>query len=406
LKILFVHQNYPGQFVHLAPALVQRGHSVAALTVETNKRTSSIRTARYRLEERKFDVPTLRLGAHFAEQAHRGEAVARAAEMLRTKHSMTPDVVVGHMGWGETLFLREVWPQARHIGYAEFFYRPQGLDIGFDPEFRLEGLGHRLLVTSRQAAHLQAMAGIDQAICPTHWQARSYPQDFRNRISVIHDGIDTAAICPDDKAEVTLPGLDHPLRQGDEVLTFVNRNLEPYRGYHIFMRALPAILAARKNARVVIVGKDGVSYGPKPPGEKSWKQIFLDEVGDRLDLSRVHFTGHLPYDVYLNLMRVSRVHAYLTYPFVLSWSMLEAMSAGCLVVASRTPPVEEVIDDGMNGRLVDFFDVPAWSEALIEALATPEQFRPLREAARKTIQQRYDLRSECLPQQIQLIESI
>jgi glycosyltransferase involved in cell wall biosynthesis len=405
MNILFVHQNFPGQFVHLAPALAQRGHAVAALTVETNRQASPVRVARYRLEARNFEPETLRLGTSFAERAHRGEAVARAAHALRKQHGMVPDVVFGHLGWGETLFLKDVWPEARHLGYAEFFYRSRGLDTDFDPEFRHEDLTGRFWVTSRQAPHLQAMNAIDKAISPTRWQASTYPDYLQPRISVMHDGIDTDRVRPGDSASVQLPGVKGRFRRGDEVLTFVNRNLEPYRGYHIFMRALPAVLEARKEAQVVIVGEDGVSYGRKPPGEKSWKQIFLDEVGDRLDRSRVHFVGRVSYPTFVDLMRVSRVHAYLTYPFVLSWSMLEAMSAGCLIVGSRTPPVEEVIDDGVNGRLVDFFDVRAWSDALIEALAQPERLDHLRAAARQTIVERYDLRRQCLPKLLAFVEN-
>jgi glycosyltransferase involved in cell wall biosynthesis len=404
MNILFVHQNFPGQFVHLAPALAQRGHSVAAVTVDTNPQASAVRVARYRLEARNFDRATLRLGTTFVEHAHRGEAVARAAHALRMQRGMVPDVVFGHLAWGETLFLRDVWPEARHLGYAEFFYRSRGLDTDFDPEFRNEDLTRKLWVTSRQAPHLHAMNAIDKAISPTRWQASTFPDHFQTRISVIHDGIDTERVRPGDSASVQLPGVKGRFRRGDEVLTFVNRNLEPYRGYHIFMRALPAVLEARTEAQVVIVGEDGVSYGTRPPGATSWKQIFLDEVGDRLDRSRVHFVGRVSYATFVDLMRVSRVHAYLTYPFVLSWSMLEAMSAGCFVVGSRTPPVEEVIEDGVNGRLVDFFDVRAWSDALIEALARPAQFDHLRAAARQTIVERHDLRRQCLPKLIAFVE--
>jgi Glycosyl transferase family 4 group len=207
MNILFVHQNFPGQFVHLAPALAQRGHAVAALTVETNRQASAVRVARYRLEARKFDRATLRLGTTFAEHAHRGEAVARAAYALRNQHGMVPDVVFGHLGWGETLFLKDVWPEARHLGYAEFFYRPRGLDTDFDPEFRQEDLTGKLWITSRQAPHLQAMNAIDRAISPTRWQASTYPDYLQPRISVIHDGIDTDRVQPGNSASVQLPGV-------------------------------------------------------------------------------------------------------------------------------------------------------------------------------------------------------
>ena len=404
MRILLVHQNYPGQFVHLAPALAKRGHDVTALTDETNKRTFPTRTARYAFKKPALDPKTTpRLATTFAEHVARGEVVARAAHELRERHGLMPDVVLGHIGWGETLFLREIWPEARHILYAELFYRPRGLDAGFDPELQRDDVWQRVWITSRQAHLMMAMQAADQALAPTEWQARSFPENLRSRISVIHDGIDTDKLKPDATASVTLPGTSVRLKAGDEVLTFVNRNLEPYRGYHIFMRALPAVLAARPSAQVVIVGGEGVSYGAKP-AKGTWKQIFLDEVRDRLDLARVHFVGNVPYPTFVDLMKVARVHAYLTYPFVLSWSMLEAMSAGALVVGSRTPPVEELISDGVNGRLVDFFDIAGLAAVLTETLAEPRRFMHLRQAARQTILDRYDLETRCLPQLIELVE--
>ena len=221
-------------------------------------------------------------------------------------------------------------------------------------------------------------------------------------LSVIHDGVDTAVMAPDAAAELTLPN-GRVLRAGEEVLTFVNRNLEPYRGYHTFMRALPDVLAARPEAQVVIVGGDEVSYGARP-ATGSWKQKFLSEVEGRLDLNRVHFLGKVPYANFRALMQISRVHAYLTYPFVLSWSMLEAMSAGALVVGSDTAPVREVIRDGKNGLLVDFFDIEGWSRVLTDTLADPEAYRPLREAGRRRIVNGYDLRSVCLPRMVAMVE--
>ena len=196
------------------------------------------------------------------------------------------------------------------------------------------------------------------------------------------------------------------LHAGEEVLTFVNRNLEPYRGYHQFMRALPRILREWPNAEVLIVGGDDVSYGAKAPEGRTWKQIFLDEVQADLDPARVHFLGRIPYDAYLNVLRVSRCHVYLTYPFVLGWSCIEAMSAGCLVVGSATAPVQEVIKHGANGLLVDFFDHRALADNVIGVLAQPEKYAPMRASARATAVERYDLDSQCLPRQLRLIEQL
>jgi glycosyltransferase involved in cell wall biosynthesis len=217
--------------------------------------------------------------------------------------------------------------------------------------------------------------------------------------------VDTGVLAPNPDARFELPN-GKSVGVGDEVLTFVNRNLEPYRGYHIFMRALPAVLQARPQARVVIVGADGVSYGGPPPGGGTWKQALLAEVGPRLDLARVHFVGQVPHATFVALMQVTRAHAYLTYPFVLSWSMIEAMSAGAHVVASSTAPVTEVIRDGVNGSLVDFFDVAGWSDRLTQALAEPDRFLPLRRAARQTALDQYDLRTICLPRMVAAVEAM
>lgn len=221
---------------------------------------------------------------------------------------------------------------------------------------------------------------------------------------MIHDGIDTGRFQPAANASVRLRSPDVILRPGDEVVTFCVRQLEPYRGYHIFMRALPLLLQLRPQARVVLVGGDGTSYGAAPPAGKTWRDIFLSEVAPALDMQRVHFVGRLPHPVLTQLMQVSAAHVYLTYPFVLSWSLLEAMSVGCLVVGSDTAPVREVIEHQRNGLLTDFFDVQALAQTVADALARREELAALRSAARQTVVQRFDLFAHCLPAQLALME--
>ena len=409
MKILFVHQNFPGQFLHLAPELQRRGHDCLALTDGQNKRPSAIPVVRYRHDGVVVDPAATRLGRNYTQMSDRGVTVARAATQLRDTKGYVPDVIIGHSGWGETLFLKEVWPTARLIVYAEFYYRGQGADVGFDAEFNPPNFD-QVMIAQGRAAHLgQALLHSDAGLSPTQWQANSYPAPLRNLIEVIHDGVDSSVMQPNAQAVFTLPN-GAILRAGDEVLTFVNRNLEPYRGYHIFMRALPRVLALRPDAQVVIVGGDEVSYGAAPKGAKGWKDAIFDEVRSQIDpahvhlLDRVHFLGRVPYDQFTKLMQISRAHAYLTYPFVLSWSMLEAMSAGAVIIGSRTAPVEEVIQQGINGLLVDFFDIPAWEAALIDALANPQAYAHLRAAARQTILDHYDLGSISLPRLVAFVE--
>jgi glycosyltransferase involved in cell wall biosynthesis len=401
LKLLFVHQNFPGQFLHLAPEMQRLGHDVRAITDAANKHTAPVPTLRYTHKAPEVDPKATRLGRNFTLMSDRAVSVARFAQRMRAG-GYVPDVIYGHSGWGETLFLKEVWPEAKLLVFAEFYYRGHGADTGFDPEFQARGFDQTMISQSRAAYMAQSLVHADRGISPTEWQASTHPPLLRSQIDVIFDGVDCDRLTPNPHARFALPD-GRVLKRGDEVLTFVNRNLEPYRGYHIFMRALPDVLAARREAQVVIVGGDEVSYGQPPKGGGTWKELILSEVKDRVDLSRVHFTGRLPYDRFVDLMHVSRVHAYLTYPFVLSWSMVEALAAGTLVVGSKTAPVAEVIEDGVNGRLVDFFDVKAWSTALTDALARPEAYDHMRLAAQATARTRYDLRSVCLPKQIALL---
>ena len=401
MKLLFVHQNFPGQFLHLAPEMQRRGHDVRALIDATNKNTADVPLLRYTHAALEVDATATRLGRNFTTMSDRGVSVARFCQRLRAE-GYVPDVIYGHSGWGETLFLKEVWPEAKLLVFAEFYYRGRAADTGFDPEFQVSGFDQVMIAQSRAAYMAQALAHADLGVSPTEWQASTHPPLLRQQLEVIFDGVDCDRLAPNPDATFSLPD-GRILKRGDEVLTFVNRNLEPYRGYHIFMRALPDMLAARPEAQVVIVGGNEVSYGAKPRDGASWKEVILAEVKDRLDLSRVHFTGRVPYDRLVDLIHVSRVHAYLSYPFVLSWSMVETMAAGTLVVGSNTAPVAEVIQDGVTGKLVDFFDVKGWSAALTDALARPEAYDGMRDAARRMVRDRYDLRSVCLPKQIDLL---
>ena len=408
MKILFIHQNFPGQFKFLAPALAKAGHEVVAMTMQKvpSATWQGVRLVPYTASRGSTPKVHPWVG-DFETKVIRGEACFRAALALRSQ-GFTPDVIVAHHGWGESLFLKDVWPMARLGVYCEFFYHAQGADTGFDPEFPAHDEGEVCRLRLKNLNNLLHFETADAGISPTRWQASTFPEPFRSRITVVHDGIDTEALKPNPEVSLTLNG-QLKLTREDEVVTFVNRNLEPYRGYHVFMRALPQILAQRPRARVLIVGGDDVSYGARPPDGRKWRDIFAAEVRPRIsdaDWARVHFLGNLAYPAFVALLQLSRVHVYLTYPFVLSWSLLEAMSVGCSVVASDTAPLHEAIEHDVTGRLVNFFDADALAGQVCELLDDSASARRLSAAARRFACSTYDLQSVCLPRQMDWVAGL
>lgn len=402
MRILFIHQAFPAQFRHLAPALRREGHEVRALGAAAQPLESVAVTA---YSPASPPAASHGWGSDFSQQLAQGAACATAAAVME-KEGWRPDLIIGHPGWGEMLCLRDLWPDIPQLHYLEFYYRASGLDADFDPECRIRGWEAAARLRARNATNLLSLEMMDVGLSPTSWQRSTYPADVQPRIQVIHDGIDTGRLRPDPSAMLRLVD-GTALQAGMEIVTFASRNLEHCRGYHRFIRALPRLMALRPAARIVIIGGNDVSYGPSPPpGAAGWKDRYLAEVAGRIDPRRLIFTGPVDHDSFIRLMQISAAHVYLTYPFVLSWSMLEAMSCGTLVIGSRTPPVSEVIADGQNGLLVDFFDEDELAERVASCLAEPSQFRALRVDARQTILQRYDLHAVCLPRQLALIEQM
>ena len=408
MRFLFVHQNFPGQFGHVAGHLARAdGNRVMALHYRAGLSIDRIETIQCTAGAPATGAihPWVR---QFDQQVRSGQATATRAHQLK-RDGFTPDLIIGHPGWGETLFLKDVWANTPIVSYPEYYYGTQGADTGFDREFDPTDGETAGRIRIKNSANLHALVDADRLWFPTEWQRSTLPGNYRSRATVIHDGIDTEAAQPDSSAWISVEtnqGTKVTFRPGDEVVTFVARNLEPPRGFHVFMRALPAILAQRPKAQAIVIGGDEAGYGLPPKGGGTWRERMLAELGSQLDLSRVHFVGKVAKPTFIKVLQVSAVHVYLTYPFIVSWSLLEAMSTGCRILASRTAPVTEFIDDGVNGTLFDFFRADALAAKAIEILCNQNNYEAQRAAARQTILQRCDLRSVCLPAQLRMIEEL
>jgi glycosyltransferase involved in cell wall biosynthesis len=404
MRVLIIHQNFPGQFRHVAKAWSERpGWQVVGIGRDTApglpelEKAGRLTLIRYK-PHRQVNPAQHHYLRRMEDAVLHGQAVARLLLKLKAQ-GFTPDVILAHPGWGETLNAKDVFPNTRLVHYCEWYYNPPatgngldpdwpGADIGFDPEFPIT-FDDRARIRAWNALHLLNLEHCDAAISPTHWQKAQHPKAYLDKITVAHEGIDTDNLGPDPNAAIKLPN-GTVLKAGDPVITYVARNLEPYRGFHQFMRALPAIQKEHKTCHTVIVGGDDVSYGRKPEGARNWREKMLQEVGSQLDPARTHFLGKVPYAAYKRVLQVSAAHVYLTYPFVLSWSMLEAMASGCLVIASDTAPVREVVKNGSNGQLLSMFDGAAVVERPVAALDQPSA-SGMRAAARRTALSSYGI---------------
>lgn len=380
MRFLFVHQNFPGQFLHLVRSLVREGgHEVIFITEPNANAIAGVRKVTYQLAGERAAAASLE-ATEFDGAIARAAAVAAVAGNLKAL-GYRPDIVIGHHGWGEMLNLVDVWPDVPVLGYYEFFYRTAGLDVGFDPEFPLLSAAHAR-VRAKNAVNLLALSNPGWGQTPTLFQHNTYPDWARGRIAVLPEGVDLEACRPDPlvrQRRFEIGGMR--VEPGDTLITYVARDLEPYRGFHVLMRALPAMLRARPGLKAVLVGGDGASYGVRP-ANTSWREVMLAQVGDGLDLGRVAFPGKVDYAAFVALLQRSDAHVYLTYPFVASWSLREALACGCAIVASDTAPVHEFIEDGVTGLLTPCLDPVRLAERVLSLLDAPAIGAGLREGAR------------------------
>jgi glycosyltransferase involved in cell wall biosynthesis/parvulin-like peptidyl-prolyl isomerase len=399
MRILFLHPNFPAQFRHVAAALAKdKDNQVFFGTTRREGSLPGVNKVYYKAK-REARPETHHYVRPLENAVLQGQAVFRMAEQLKAK-GFVPDVVYGHSGWGPTLFIKDIFPQAKLLCYFEWFYHAHGSDADFDPNEPLTP-DDEARIRTKNAPILQDLYSCDRGISPTYWQRQQFPYEYQSKINVLHDGIDTDFFRPKPGAKLVLPSKNLDLSHVNEIVTYATRGMEPYRGFPQFLEAVALLQQRRPNCHVVVVGENRVAYGKKLADGQTYKDLLLDKIP--IDQSRIHFTGWLPYEEYLQVLQASSAHVYLTRPFVLSWSLLESLCTGCLVVASKTPPLMEVIQDGVNGLLADFFSPQEICSSIEEALNHPDKMASIRAKARETVEKYYNL-SILLPKHLQWIQ--
>lgn len=405
MKLLFVHQNMPGQYRELVQWLAaQGGHEIVFLTQRVKApKFAGVRTVIYKTHH-KADEEAYGLSKSWEIAAGNGFGAVTALRRIMSE-GFAPDIVIGHVGWGEMSFFREVLPNTPMIGFFEYFYSVRGGPVGFDPGDKVSDHAPYIM-HGHNVVPLVNIEAVDIGHSPTRWQRDRFPVSFHDKIYVCHDGIRTDKLKPDKTASLSLGRTDRPLTARDEVVTYMARNLETTRGFHQFMRALPHIQKARPNARIIVVGGNEVSYGGKSKHPGGLRGQMEAEVGHLLDWDRLHFVGQVPFADYQRIIQVSTCHIYLTMPFVLSWSLLESMSMGATIVASDVAPVREAMRHGETGLLVDFFDAEALARQVVDVLSRPAEFAHLGRAARQHVVEHYDFLTVCLPEHVRQINAL
>ncbi len=399
MKILFMHNNFPGQYRRIMAFLKNKPNvKMLAATLESNQQKFTLRHLRYK--PHRESSPKIHPALNYTEQAVIMGQAAFGKLLDAKKEGMRPDIILSHSGWGASMFLRDAFPDAKLLTYYEWYYHSHNSDGDFLRENPFDPNG-QMRLRLKNTPILHDLASMDWGQSPTKFQHSKLPEIFRDRVSVLHDGVDTEFFKPADNVSVTIG--DVTLTSDDEVITYVARGMEEYRGFPQFMEAVAHLQKERPNLYVVVLGNDRVAYGAARADGRSFKEWALDEF--EFDMDRLHMPGLQPLTVFADLMKITSAHVYLTVPFVLSWSLMEAMSAGALIVGSDTEPVREMVTDGENGVLVDFFDVDALVKKLCHILDNKAEYYPLKGKARETILEQYST-TDLLPRYWKLIQSV
>jgi glycosyltransferase involved in cell wall biosynthesis len=378
MNILFVHRDHPGQFGAIAERMARCSHHRVAF-VSSVHASPDVKIAMAQAQPRRSPSKLIHHYLHsFEADVLMGQAVYETCDRLR-RDGFIPDVILAHCGWGVTLYLRELFPNARLIGYFEWFYHPHNSDADYLQSGAMSA-DQACRIRTLNAPILMALEDVDFGIVPTHFQRRKFPASYQHKLDTLHDGVDTEYFVPDENSSRRFGNQD--FSGTDRLVTYATRGLEPYRGFPHFMKAISGLLARDKSVHVAIAGEDKAFYSRQLADGDSYMKKMLRELPD-LPLDRVHFVGTLPRDDYRSLLRISDLHVYLTVPFVPSWSLVEAMACGCNIVASDTEPVREVVGEHGAARLVDFRDVLQLEEVMHCSLIEQEAAVELRRAARK-----------------------
>jgi glycosyltransferase involved in cell wall biosynthesis len=400
MKILFLHPNMPGQYKHLARAFGDEGgHQIIFLTKHKSAEIAGVKRITYTVKR------TVAAQTHgylrTTEQAVlQGQEVWRQCNRLK-QQGFVPDIIIGHPGWGDGLFIKDIFPQTPCLFLHEFYYRADGADVGFDPAEIIND-DDRARMRMRNITNNIVLDVADVGICPTWWQYSLNPPEYRHKLHVLHEGIDVNLARPNAAASYTTPA-GKIFTRADKVVTYIARNFEPYRGFPTFMQAAEILLKQRPDIHIIAVGADAVSYGKKAPEGQSYRQIWQQKL--QLDSERIHFVGRVNYDNLMQILQLSSAHLYLTYPFVLSWSLLEAMACGVPLVASDTKPLREAVTHEQQGLLVDFFKPEEVAAQALRLLDDTKLRADLGAAARARAVERYDLQ-KILPLYMQLVREM
>ena len=410
MHVLYVHQNFPAQFGHIARHLIQKMNWRCSFVSETPAGVvDGIEKIQYKLgggatKQNHFCTRTFENTVWHCHGVY--DALAKHPELK-------PDLIVGHSGFGSTLFLRELYPDTPVINFFEYYYRSHDADS--DMDFRKDlawGVPEIKYLRSRcrNAMILLDLQNCQIGYTPTKFQKSRFPTEYGQKIRTIFDGVDRSiyhgydgTLRPpvNDRGVRTIAGIEVPA--DTRVVTYVSRGFESMRGFDIFMKAAKIICDREPNVIFLVIGTDRIAYGGDESytAGKSFKEWVLGQ--DKYDLDRIKFIGRLPMDELGRTLAASDLHIYLTVPFVLSWSMMDAMSCGAVVLASDTSPVKEMIRDGENGLLADFFNPEAFADKACEVLRDPDAFRHVGQAAERMITEQYSL-DAVLPQMLQLYE--